>query len=171
MFHDLCPPVRRFFLMYLINKDETEHTGQVRQHTHLCAVYDHSQVNKGQNRKRSRFTWFYLRNTSSGLECCRRTKATCGFALTVLHRYCRTPEILTDLMFFSSSFYNKLFQDMTADRAQTKVDCCQMKIILLSKHLNAVFKPFVLLSISQQQLAVAVPVPAGVFQRLYLHEL
>ena len=26
----LLPPIPRFFLMYLINKDETEHTGQVR---------------------------------------------------------------------------------------------------------------------------------------------
>lgn len=25
----LLPPIPRFFLMYLINKDETEHTGQV----------------------------------------------------------------------------------------------------------------------------------------------
>lgn len=35
----LLPPIPRFFLMYLINKDETEHTGQVR----VCYWKDNGQ--------------------------------------------------------------------------------------------------------------------------------
>lgn len=36
-----CPPVCRFFLMYLINKDETEHTGQVRDEIHSLGSLQH----------------------------------------------------------------------------------------------------------------------------------
>lgn len=77
----LCPPVCRFFLMYLINKDETEHTGQVcdtfksRQHfdvrCRLSWIPRRISLKTAKQDYRN-FSRFYLCNISTHLLCCIR---------------------------------------------------------------------------------------------------
>lgn len=104
------PPMCRFFLMYLINKDETEHTGQVRVRASTlllsCSLFASMRQNCVGSILRSSQTLastpgFYLCNISTHLKCCisaayLEEEAMRGLPLTffffISTCYCPAPE-------------------------------------------------------------------------------